>query len=154
MANAAQLINNIHSSFLAVGDKFATTPVYEVFAMYAAHQGATSVRAIFNAPELPRRQKRPLPALAGSASLNGSQLVLTVVNPDISNAQETAINVRGRKIDATEATVLTASDIHAHNTFEEPNAVRSSTKPVPTGPQLTFQFPPASVTKLVIQTSS
>lgn len=154
MANAAQLINNIHSSFLAVEDKFATTPIYQVFEMYAAHQGATSVRAIFNTSELSRGQKGRLQELSGSASLNGSQLVLTVVNPDTRNAQETTINVRGSKVEGAEATVLTASDIHAHNTFEQPNAVRASRTSVATGPQLTFQFPPASVTKLVIRRSA
>jgi alpha-N-arabinofuranosidase len=154
MANAAQMINNIHSSFIAVGDKFATTPIYEVFDMYAAHQGGTSVRTIFNAGILARGQKMPLPALSGSSSVNASQIVLTATNPDIQNAQEAIINVRGRKIDSAEATVLTASDIHAHNTFEQPNAVRSSTKPVSAGTQLTFQFPPASVTKLVITISA
>src|SRR5205823_1442609 len=31
MANAAELINNIHSSVLAAGDWFTVTPVYHVF---------------------------------------------------------------------------------------------------------------------------
>ncbi len=36
MANAAQLINNIHTSFVAREDKFTVTPVFHVFEMYAA----------------------------------------------------------------------------------------------------------------------
>ena len=41
MASAAQLINNIHTSFIAVGDRFTVTPVFHVFQMYAPHQGGT-----------------------------------------------------------------------------------------------------------------
>ena len=35
MANVAQLINNLHSLFLATGDKFIVTPNFHVFEMYA-----------------------------------------------------------------------------------------------------------------------
>src|SRR5437660_12731249 len=52
MANAAQMINNIHSSFIASGDKFVVTPIAQVFEMYAAHQGATSVRTEISSPRL------------------------------------------------------------------------------------------------------
>ena len=34
------------SLFLAHEDKFCVTPVYHVFAMYAAHQGGQSVRLV------------------------------------------------------------------------------------------------------------
>jgi alpha-N-arabinofuranosidase len=34
MANVAQLVNTIHSLFLAREDKFTVTPNYHVFAMY------------------------------------------------------------------------------------------------------------------------
>ena len=47
MANCAQLINCLNSLFLANGDRFLTTPVYHVFQMYAAHQGAQAIRAEF-----------------------------------------------------------------------------------------------------------
>ena len=44
MANIAQLVNNLHSLFLADGDRFVATPNFHVFAMYRPHQGAKSVR--------------------------------------------------------------------------------------------------------------
>ena len=40
MANVAQLINNLHSLFLADGDRFVATPTYHVYTMYRPHQGA------------------------------------------------------------------------------------------------------------------
>ncbi len=150
MANAAQLINNIHTSFLAVGNKFTVTPVFHVFAMYAAHQGNTAVRAEISAP-------RPSSAgglwgLAGSCSLNGKHVTLTVVNPDIQSAQETQIDVRGAKITDAKATVLTANDMHARNTFEQPNAVQPATdKNVQTASPMIYRFAPASVTRLDLE---
>src|SRR6185436_1179025 len=46
MAAVAQLINCLQSLFLAKEDKFVTTPTFHVFEMFAAHQGAQSVRTI------------------------------------------------------------------------------------------------------------
>jgi alpha-L-arabinofuranosidase len=157
MANAAQMINNIHSSFIAVGDKFVTTPIFDVFEMYAAHQGATSVRAVFNAPMLPATsashgQPRKLAALSGSCSVKEDTVTLTVVNPHVTNAMDTTINMQGRKAKSVEATILTSSDIHAHNTFDQKDAIRPTKKNVSAGESLSFSFPPASVTKLSIRT--
>lgn len=84
MANAAQLINNIHSSFLAVGEKFTVTPVFHVFDMYAPHQGGTSVRTSLGASTIGTAQ-HSLPALSGSCSMKGKRAVLTVVNADTNN---------------------------------------------------------------------
>ena len=50
MANIAQLVNNLHSLFLADGDRFVATPNFHVFEMYRPHQGARSVRIDVHAP--------------------------------------------------------------------------------------------------------
>ena len=52
MANVAQLVNTIHSLFIAREDQFAVTPNFHVFVMYAAHQGGQSVRTVFAAPSI------------------------------------------------------------------------------------------------------
>ena len=39
MANVAQLVNNLHSLFLADGDRFVATPTFHVYTMYRPHQG-------------------------------------------------------------------------------------------------------------------
>ena len=46
MANVAQLINNLHSLFLADGDRFVATPTFHVYTMYRRHQGAKGVRIV------------------------------------------------------------------------------------------------------------
>jgi len=150
MANVAQLINNLHSLFLAREDKFVVTPNFHVFEMYAAHHGGKSVRTIFEAPNAATEGKAgSLPGLAGSASVKEKQLVLTVVNTDVSQARETEIRVWGASPDSGSARVLACADIHAHNTFEAANAVepRAQAVEIKSG-QLVHVFPPASVTRL------
>jgi len=154
MANCAQLVNCLNSLYLAHEDKFCVTPVGHVFALYAAHQGGQSVRTIFSVPEISydRDGKRAsFWGLKGSASSHDKQLVLTVVNPDVSVARETEISVRGGSIVSGSATFLTNSDIHAHNSFEQKNVVVPQTKAVEgKGRTLTYTFPAASVTKIAL----
>ena len=152
MANVAQLINTIHSLFLASEDKFIVTPTFHVFEMYAAHHGGTSVRTLFSAPTISYQSGATtsrLWGLSGSASLNERQLVLTVVNPHATDEREAEIVLRGAHIKSGEATVLTSADIHAHNSFANPRAleVRSAEVSVRSEP-LVHKFPPASVTRM------
>ncbi|HEY0376396.1 MAG TPA: alpha-L-arabinofuranosidase C-terminal domain-containing protein [Pyrinomonadaceae bacterium] len=155
MANCAQLINCLHSLFLAHEDKFVLTPTFHVFEMFVPHMGAKAVRALFSAPEAKyTRVDKPAEfwGLAGSASVNGKQLTLTVTNADVGEARDAEIAVRGARAQSVQARVLTATDVHAHNTFENPRAVepRDETIRVGAGGALSFRFPPASVTRLSI----
>ncbi|MGB8259847.1 MAG: alpha-L-arabinofuranosidase C-terminal domain-containing protein [Terracidiphilus sp.] len=155
MAACAQLINNLNALFLSHGDQFTTTPNYNVFEMYAAHQGATAVRAEFSSPEA-RWDRDGKPAtfwgLKGSASLKGKRLTLTAVNPDVSQPRETFIALRGATAKAARAWMVAESDIHAHNTLGQPEQVRTRTAEVGlrTG-GLSFTFPPASVTRIEVE---
>jgi alpha-L-arabinofuranosidase len=156
MANVAQLINNLHSLFLATQDKFVATPNFHVFEMYSAHHHGQSVRTVFNIPEITEEHGKPssLPVLAGSASLHDKRLVLTVVNPHASEARQGKIRIRGAEIKSAAARLLAAEDIHAHNTFDNPHAVEAKDVLVETtAPLLTHEFPPASVTRLELSLS-
>jgi alpha-L-arabinofuranosidase len=154
MANVAQLINCLHSLFLAHEDKFIPTPTFHVFEMFMPHMGGQAVRTVFSAPEVQYiRAEKPAEfwGLSGSASISGKQLTLTVTNPHLSEIREAEIAVRGAGVGATQAQVLTASDIHAHNTFENPKAVQPRSERVaPAVGVVSYRFPPASVTRLQI----
>jgi alpha-N-arabinofuranosidase len=155
MANVAQLVNNLHCLFLAREEKFVATPNYHVFEMYAAHYGGQSVRTIFSAPRaayLYEGKSGSLWGLAGSASLHGKRLVLTAVNPHVSEARETEIVVRGATIRSCQARTLAADDIHAHNSFDKPNAVQPKDSELSLrGQTLLYRFLPASVTRLTLE---
>jgi alpha-N-arabinofuranosidase len=159
MANCAQLINCLNSLYLAHEDKFCVTPVGHVFGMYAAHQGGQSLRTIFSAPAVHyQRDANPasLAGLRGSASLHDKVLVLTAVNPNVSEACKTEIAVPGATIRSATVTTLTAPDIHAHNSFQQRDVVVPQTKSIDSKQGdskqqgLTFSFPAASVTKLTL----
>jgi alpha-N-arabinofuranosidase len=157
MANVAQLINNLHTLFLAHEDRFALTPNYHVFDMYQAHQGGQSVRMLVAAPPVPyRREADGAPAtlwgLAGSASVKGEQLAVTMVNPHASDARSAEVTVQGGSIRTCKVRTLSAPDIHAHNTFDQPHAVEplEETASVRAG-MVVWNFKPASVTRLDIE---
>ncbi|HVA62488.1 MAG TPA: alpha-L-arabinofuranosidase C-terminal domain-containing protein [Terriglobales bacterium] len=164
MAACAQLINCINALFLAHEDRFLVTPNYHVFDLYAAHQGATAVRAEFSAPPVAyqaapvrsgSRGAAPAPTTAsfwglnGSASRRGKALTLTVVNPNLTEGRDTEIRLQGARAASASAQVLAAADVHAHNTFDQPNAVapRAAT-PTLGGGRIHIALPPASVTRL------
>ncbi|HEV8591404.1 MAG TPA: alpha-L-arabinofuranosidase C-terminal domain-containing protein [Pyrinomonadaceae bacterium] len=161
MANPAQLVNTIHSLFHTYEDKFVTTPNYHVFEMYMPHAGATSVRTEFVSPRVSYTRfdavQKEIPAnfwgLNGSASINGKTVTLTAVNPDVKNARETEINISGARIASANTRVLSSTDIHAHNSFENPNGLvpRNENVTVGAGGKLVYKFAPASVTRLTLQ---
>ncbi|MGB6266470.1 MAG: alpha-L-arabinofuranosidase C-terminal domain-containing protein [Candidatus Acidiferrales bacterium] len=157
MANCAQLINCLNSLYLAHGDKFCVTPVGHIFEMYAAHQGGQGVRTVFTAPSVLYDRDGHTASfwgLNGSASLHDKTLVLTLVNPHVSETRETRIAIHGGKAGSAAATILASADIHAHNTFEQKDAVAPRAQTIATQDGgLTFECPPASVTKLVLELS-
>jgi len=152
MANAAQLVNCIQTLFLADGDKFCVTPTYEVFAMYKDHNNGQSLRTVFAAPDVSYTidgKPRQVMRLAGSASRLGNVLTLTAAHTHLTDALDTAIRISGATLKSARATVLTGPDIHAHNDFAQPRAVKTSPAQVEaSGSELRIHIPPASVIKI------
>lgn len=148
MANIAQLVNNLQSLFLAHEDRFIVTPNYHVFEMYAAHQKGQSVRTVFSSPDI-RMDNGMLPGLTGSASLHGKHLVLTVVNPSVTETREARIVVPGATIREAAVRALSHPDIHAHNSFENPEALVPQDRRVKAaGTDMVCVFGPASVVRM------
>jgi alpha-L-arabinofuranosidase len=153
MANIAQLVNCLQSLFLADGDKFVTTPTYHVFDLYGPHVGGQAVRTLVSAPAITYQRPKDtgsLQGLSGSASVKDKTLTLTVTNPHVSDAQEVEIVVRGAAPGAVKGAQISAPDIHAHNTFAQPNVVgiKEVTVAAVQNGVLVHRFPPASVTRL------
>jgi len=128
--------------------------------MYMPHAGATAVRTEFISPQVTYTRldatRKEVPAsfwsLNGSASINGKTVTLTAVNPDVKNAHEAEINISGARIVSANARILSSSDIHARNTFENPHGLEPSNENVMIGAagKLVYIFAPASVTRLRI----
>jgi alpha-N-arabinofuranosidase len=154
MANIAQLVNNLHSLFLADGDQFVATPSFHVFEMYKPHQGASSVRIAVDSPEVTfqvGRTRERIPRLAGSASRKGANLTITLVHTHASEPVEVAIRLREGKAASGRRQVLTHRALNAHNTFEQPDEVKPEDVPGEiTGSVLRLTLAAASVNRLEI----
>jgi alpha-L-arabinofuranosidase len=157
MANVAQLVNNLQALFFAHEDKFCVTPTYHVFDMYTAHKGAQSLRTMLSAPSISYARNNAtgtLPGLYCSASMLEKRLTLTVTNPSLDQTREADVGVRGAtttSIASAQVITLATTDVHAHNTFDNPRAVEPRHDQIQaSGSKLTHRFPPASVTKVEI----
>jgi alpha-N-arabinofuranosidase len=152
MCNDAQLVNCIHTLFLALEDRFAPTTIFHVFDMYKAHQGGRSLRFVCDAPSISYGKDQTLWGLAGSASVHGKTLVVTVVNPHASEPRAADVVLRGASARSAQVTVLASPDIHAHDDFDNPSAVEPKTEPAHvSGSSFSWTFKPASVTKVEIE---
>ena len=158
MANVAQLINNLHSLFLADGDKFVATPTYHVYTMYRSHHGAKSVRMITEAPEVSFKaggREERIFRVAGSASVSPSHsATLTLVHSHVTEPAEVTIRIKGGRAGRIEHMVLTHEKPNAHNTFAEPEQVvpkPSEKAPSADGDEIRCVLPPRSVNRLEIK---
>jgi len=176
LAAVAQSVNCLHSLMLAQGDKVTKTPTFHVFKMYLPHRGGQSVRAEFRAPAISNplgdapiqvggnsyigalAPVKTLAGLSGSASMaakgSGSDklLILSVVNPHLTQPMMTEITIHGASAASATGMVLASHDIHDHNDFARPDAVKAVAAEVsaPSGGKLRHTFPPGSVTTLQI----
>jgi alpha-N-arabinofuranosidase len=155
MANVAQLVNNLHSLFLADGDRFVATPSFHVYEMYRPHQGARAVRIDVQAPEVAFRvggEPRRIFRLAGSASRTDRRtLTLTLVHTHSSEPAEAAIRLRGGAATSVQQTLLTHKDLNAHNTFADPDRVIPTSAALDLrGSELRIALRPAAIVRLEI----
>ncbi|MFP3897428.1 MAG: alpha-N-arabinofuranosidase [Anaerolineales bacterium] len=150
MANIAQTVNVLQAMILTEGEEMLTTPTYHVYDMYKSHQGGESLRFISETDDIdfvgPGGRDR-VPNLQGSASLKDDVLTLSVTNYNVDVPLSADIVLRGGRAGDAGVSVLSAPDIHAHNTFEEPVRVTPRTVSLDVGDaQWHHTFAPASVT--------
>lgn len=118
MANVAQLVNNLHALFLSAGEHCITTPTYHVFDMYKEHQGAASIDVTVTENE------DFASSVTVSASVKDGKTLVTIGNISCTEDAEISLEGVGLEIPGTaKATLLYSDDMHAHNTFDSPEAV-------------------------------
>ena len=93
-----------------------------------------------------------IPLVAGSASLKGKEVFLTITNSHAREVAGVIVDILGgAKVNQAHGRIL-AGQIHAHNTFSSPTLVTPQVLDVscePSGLNLTLQ--PASVAAIQIQ---
>jgi alpha-L-arabinofuranosidase len=157
MANVAQLVNNLHSLFLADGDNFVATPTFYVYTMYRPHHGAKAVRMVVEAPDVGFHAggEQQIFRVAGSASATGSgSATVTLVHTHATEAAEVVVRLKGGRAAGAKQTVLSHGQLNAHNTFSQPGTVLprpAAHDPRASGEEIRCVLPPASVNRLDIQ---
>ena len=165
MANIAQVINVLQSVLLVEGDRVIKTPTYHAFDLYRPHKGGQAVRLINTSEDLTDggasadhcrscfRYKQPymLKVVQGSASLKDGVLCVTAVNAHPGQAIELNLEIVSGQLDTVEVVTLDSDDIHAHNTFDEPDAVTlsSPTTIEADGNTVTVQVPSAGIVRIL-----
>lgn len=152
MANIAQTINVLQSLLLTEGDKMLKTPTYHVFDLYKHHMGGQSLRVLIDTPSLDADiagKVAKLPVIAGSASIKADRLTLTLVNSHATEPAEVDLRLLGGTLPATaKGTVLTHTDIQAHNTHDAPNNITLTDTNDNILQHATLNLAPASVTRI------
>ena len=124
MANIAQTINVLQAMVLTQGDQMLLTPTYHVFEMYKRHQDATLLPTDLRCGAYDYGGES-VPAISASASRDDQGRVhLSLCNLDPNEEADLSCTIRGARPSSVTGRVLTANAVNAHNTFQEPDAVR------------------------------
>ena len=124
MANIAQTINVLQAMILTQKEKIILTPTYHVFEMYSVHQDATLLPIELTTADYQFEQDR-IPALNASASRDKSGAIhVSLCNLNPNAAVDVTCDLPGIKIQSVSGRILTAPQMQAHNTFEQPETVK------------------------------
>ncbi|MEK5038260.1 alpha-N-arabinofuranosidase [Sporosarcina sp. FSL K6-3457] len=154
MANIAQTINVLQAMILTDGAKMILTPTYHVFEMYKVHQDAKKLAVDINVDSI-TSGGATIPQVSVSASKDKDGKVhISLCNLDNQADATFTLNLRGI-VDPIHVggRILTAEQMNARNTFEEPTAVEPTafTGFTVDGHNLRITLPSKSVTLLAIE---
>ncbi|TBL78976.1 alpha-N-arabinofuranosidase [Paenibacillus thalictri] len=159
MANIAQLVNCIHSLFLAKGDACVATTSYYVFDMFQAHQEAVCLKTEIGGQPITYSldgMTYDMPGISCSASLKDGNLAITLANIALDEDQPVKLSLYGGEYEGEGSmVVLASSNPRDGNSFEEPYKVTPSEQLLwAVGQELTVTIPKASVVLLKLPVAS
>ena len=126
MTNIAQIVNVLQSVILTEGPKMIKTPTYYVYDLYKHHQDATLLDSHIVGDTFLHHGPMDIPTLTQSASVDDKGVThITVSNLLSDESQKVDVQVLGCDLSKVKATILTG-EVHAHNTFDDPNAVHTT----------------------------
>ncbi len=124
MANIAQTINVLQAMILTDKEKMILTPTYHVFDMFAVHQDAKWLPAELTCGDYQFEQEK-IPALNVSASRDAAgKIHVSLCNLDPNQPAVLACQLPGAKPSKIAGRVLTAPEMTAHNTFDQPQRIK------------------------------
>jgi len=133
MANIAQMVNVLQALLLTEGRRMVLTPTYHVFNLMQGHQGSHVVETRLECPRLPLSgEESPALSIGATLSSDRRELLLSVTNVLLTAEVQLDIEIAHGATQWQETQILTAADIHAHNTFAHPRAVQPIAASAPT----------------------
>ncbi|NHZ97352.1 alpha-N-arabinofuranosidase [Massilia sp. CCM 8734] len=153
MTNIAQMVNVLQAMILTEKDKMLLTPTYHAFHMYVPFQDATSLPVTVADDTAYTLGETTIPGISASAArAKDGKLYLSLVNTNPGKPADVVVNVSGKQLAAATGRVLTATAMDAHNTFQNPQAI----KPAPfsakaSGGKLTVTVPAKAVVVVALE---
>ncbi len=125
MSNIAQTVNVLQAMIFTEGEKMVLTPSFYVYEMYKVHHDAALIPLDFESPEY-KYDGDEIPAISASASKDkDGSIHITFSNADPNQEQMLSIEIRDGSVSSVNGNVLTAEEINAHNTFDNPDVVKT-----------------------------
>ncbi|HEX8612199.1 MAG TPA: alpha-L-arabinofuranosidase C-terminal domain-containing protein [Telluria sp.] len=153
MTNIAQMVNVLQAMILTEKDKMLLTPTYHAFHMYVPFQDATSLPVTVADDKAYTLGETTIPGISASAArAKDGKLYLSLVNTNPGQPADVVVTVAGKQLAAATGRVLTATAMDAHNTFQNPQAI----KPAPfsaraSGGKLTVTVPAKAVVVVALE---
>ena len=123
MANLAQIVNVLQAVLLTEGDKMIKTPTYHVFDIYKEHQDSNLVESSIEIEMIGVEEEWKVPNLTESVSETADgTLHLTITNLSVDQSFDIDTTIIDRSVKTVKGEIVTG-EIHAKNTFEEPECV-------------------------------
>ena len=124
IACIAQMVNVLQAVILTDGERMLKTPTYHVMHMYRHHQGAELCASDLTDVDTVGADGWDVPQITESVSEKDGVLTITLGNLSATEDKDLTIGFaenEGKKV--IEARIVTNSDYHAYNTFDEPSIV-------------------------------
>ncbi|MBQ9611746.1 MAG: alpha-N-arabinofuranosidase [Lachnospiraceae bacterium] len=126
LACIAQMVNVLQSVILTDGEQMVKTPTWHVFRMFRHHQGAQLLESAVTGVSETGTEEYMVPEITESVSCKDGIITITVNNLSMENSKDLEISFAELKNpEVIEANILTGDDVHACNTFEDPNHVEA-----------------------------
>jgi alpha-L-arabinofuranosidase len=125
LTTIAQMVNVLQSMILTDKEKMVVTPTYYAFQMYVPFQDARSLPLAIKDNTSYTLGAVTIPGVSASAArAKDGKVYLALINTDPSRAVDVAVDVTGAKVKGAAGKVLTSAALDAHNTFQNPQAVK------------------------------
>jgi alpha-N-arabinofuranosidase len=153
MANIAQMINVLQSMLLTDNEKMLLTPTYLVFELYTPHHDAKLIPSELQSLDYAFGSNKVASVNVSASRDSDGKIHVTLCNLNPNLLQEVNCELKGSTAKKISGRVVTASEMNAHNTFDQQEIVKTAAfndfKPTESG--FVTTLPSKSVVALEIE---